>query len=260
MTWKLSSTTNPASDEPAVGADQPSRRWPRRPSAPQAPERDDDDVSPSEPESDIAQERGRVTRGRRLGSLALACVSLALVPLVVISSAPARANARSLPAAPQHATTPINEYRPRPDAPLVRTAPTTAPKRHQLTRTVQARPRTAVMEPQPITISVAGVATGEQGQAAVNRCAGPVEVLWSAYGYANDIIQHNYCGGAWMAYIRPGTHIRIVGGTQPGLYVANGQRRVAPWGSTIAVMAGIGDLAVQTCVGHDLVYVGLTRV
>lgn len=135
----------------------------------------------------------------------------------------------------------------------------THPARAQSVRPASATVRRGSVAT-PVVIRVAGVASGADGQAAVDRCAGPVEVLWSAYGYANDIIQHNYCGGAWMAFIRPGLEIRIVGGTQPGLYVANGQRRVAPKDSTIAVMAGIGDLALQTCQGRDLVYTGLSRI
>ena len=111
----------------------------------------------------------------------------------------------------------------------------------------------------PAVIRVVEVTSAANGQAAVDRCMGPVEVLYTPFGYPNDIVEHDYCGGAWFLSLTPGTRIRVVGGTQPGLYVVNGRRRVVPWGSTIAAMHGLGALVLQTCQGHSMVFIGLSR-
>lgn len=87
-----------------------------------------------------------------------------------------------------------------------------------------------------------------------------MEARYDAFGYPNDIVEHNYCGGSWFAGLQRGTVVRVIGGTQPGLYVVNGRRFYTPKTGTIAGTKGLGDLMVQTCISHtEMVYVGLTR-
>lgn len=202
---------------------------------------------------------------RHWGTPAALLSTLAVSVALVVSTAPEQAVAHSQVTPPQAVPKPARtlnaDVRPRPTA-------------HHVQRAVQERLHPAVRlhaqhaspipvsapRPGPITINVAAVSTAAEAQAAVNRCAGPVEVLYRNWGYADDIVQHNFCGGAWMAFIRPGTRIQIMGGTRPGLYVANGHRRLVPKGSGVAFLAGIGDLALQTCEGDRLAIVGLTRL
>lgn len=110
-----------------------------------------------------------------------------------------------------------------------------------------------------VVVHVVEVTSASNGQAAVDRCRGPVEVLYASYGYPNAIVEHDYCGGAWFASLATGTRVRVVSGTQPGLYEVNGRRRVVPKGSTIAAMYGLGVLVLQTCRGDNLVFIGLSR-
>lgn len=112
----------------------------------------------------------------------------------------------------------------------------------------------------PILVRVVDVSDAAHGQAAVDRCAGPVEVLYSPYDLPNDIVQHDYCGGAWFATLSRGTRIRIIGGTQPGLYEVNGRRRTVPKGMKVYFLRNLGSLVLQTCRGDDLVATGLTRI
>lgn len=110
-----------------------------------------------------------------------------------------------------------------------------------------------------VVIHVITVTSAADAQSQMNRCAGPVEIDYSPWGLPNDIAQHNYCGGAWFASLATGTHVTIVGGAHPGTYVV-GQKRYVSHGQDVSVLRGIGDLALQTCVGGDqMAYVGLNR-
>ena len=197
------------------------------------------------------------SRLRRCGVRTALVATLAVTVALTVGTAPEQAGARAGVTPPQ--ATP---------KPAVTLSPVVHPRRvaHRAPTTASAQPRTLAHPPvrhqalTPITVHVVEVATAAEGQAAVNRCAGPVEVQYGHWGYPNDIIQHDYCGGAWMAFIRPGTKIHIVGGTEPGLYVANGNRRLVPKNARVSFLAGIGDMALQTCEGDHLALIGLTRI
>jgi hypothetical protein len=121
--------------------------------------------------------------------------------------------------------------------------------------------RPPVATPGPVVIRVITVSSVANAQSEVNRCAGPVEVNYSSYGLPNDIVQHNYCGGSRFASLATGTHVTIIGGAHPGTYVVNANKRYIYHGQNVGVLAGIGDLALQTCVdGGKMAFVGLTRV
>lgn len=202
------------------------------------------------------------SRLRRWSTRAALVTALAVVVGVVVGTAPEQASAHARMALPQVAPKPARTLSPVAHARVVHhaRAMARAPKASRVRPRPVARLHAQRTVSTPITINVAEVATAADGQAAVNRCAGPVEVLYGRWGYPDDIIQHDYCGGAWMAFIRPGTRIQIVGGTRPGLYVANGNRRLVPKNSRVSFLAGIGDLALQTCDGNQLALIGLTRV
>lgn len=197
------------------------------------------------------------SRARRWGVRATLVTIVAILVAVVVGTLPEQASAHVRVTPPQIA--------PKPAATLhavvhSREIPRRTPHARPLPPGPSVHPHARPRGSTPITITVVEVTTAAGGQAAVNRCAGPVEVQYGRWGYPNDIIQHDYCGGAWMAFIRAGTRIRIVGGTEPGLYVANGNRRLVPKDSRVSFLQGIGDVALQTCEGSQLALIGLTRI
>lgn len=111
--------------------------------------------------------------------------------------------------------------------------------------------------PAPRILRIVAVASPEDAQLEINRCAGAVEVAWSSDPH--EIAEHDFCGGAWFASVAAGTAVEVVGGTRPGLYVANGNRQMLPKGADSSALDGLGDLVLQTCDGDSLIVIGLSR-
>lgn len=122
---------------------------------------------------------------------------------------------------------------------------------------VQAAPSRSAVAPSGATIRVVAVTNPDDAQAAADTCRGPIEILWP--GLPAEIAQHDYCGGAWFNSVVAGQRIRVVGGTMPGTYVVNGRRLVVSHGTSASALAGLGSLVLQTCVGSQMVLVGLDR-
>lgn len=116
-----------------------------------------------------------------------------------------------------------------------------------------------------LVVRVAAVTTPSTMQAAIDRCQGPVAIDWSAdpsrWGtHPMEIAEHDYCGGWAFTSVRTGSEVRVLGGGLSGLYVVNGQRRFVPTGASASELDGVGDIALQTCVGNGMILVGLDRI
>ncbi|MGN6162821.1 MAG: hypothetical protein ACTHOG_14110, partial [Marmoricola sp.] len=111
---------------------------------------------------------------------------------------------------------------------------------------------------QALHIHVVAAVPISQGQAAVNRCAGPVMITYP--GATPQIVQHDYCGGTWVLGLRPGQRV-VLTGSAAGTYVV-GARRVISLDSNVTAVNGLGDLVAQTCIAgtHSAQLVGLVRV
>ena len=126
-----------------------------------------------------------------------------------------------------------------------------APRTPARTPARTQRPTTGVV------IRVTAVTNPNDAQAAADACRGPIEILWP--GLPTEIAQHDYCGGAWFDSVTTGERIEVSGGTMPGLFVVNGRRRVVNHGTSASILSGLGDLVLQTCVGSQMILVGLDR-
>jgi len=130
----------------------------------------------------------------------------------------------------------------------------------------RSAPRPPAPEPAPaLTIRIAELATPATMQTAIDACRGPVEIDWNAdplrWGlHPNEIAEHDYCGGARFPALTTGERVKVIGGTVGGLYVVNGHRRYALPGAPAEQLDGIGDIALQTCLPHGLVLIGLDRI
>lgn len=107
------------------------------------------------------------------------------------------------------------------------------------------------------SIRIAAVAGPRTMQRMLDRCIGAIQINWS--GHAPEIARHNYCGGSWYAGVRTGELITVHGGSLWGTYRVGAHRTVGKGAST-RVLDGLGDVVLQTCVGHHLELVGLHRV
>lgn len=123
-----------------------------------------------------------------------------------------------------------------------------------------------VPQPTPdLVIRIATVATPDTMQEAINACQGPVEIDWARepwrWGlHPSEIAEHDYCGGSSFRALTTGQRVQVIGGDLGGFYVVDGNRRYAAAGSSAALLDGIGDIAVQTCVPGGVILIGLERV
>jgi hypothetical protein len=186
-------------------------------------------------------------RKRVLVLVAVAAVMIGFTATTATGKADRRPTAAATTSAPRHPAVVRHQVRL-----TVRVATSRSTQRAAVSA-VAAAPEPASQA----TIYVSAVTNPSTAQAAANACRGPIEILWP--GLPAPIAQHDYCGGAWFNSVTTGERIKVVGGTMPGMYVANGRRLMVGKGTSSSVLSGLGTLVLQTCVGNQMVLVGLDR-
>lgn len=210
-------------------------------------------------------------RKARSGALLLALAVLSIlggvIALITASAGLSEASAEEPRAAvlqPQVTLTP----RPQPVAiptamggPVVEARTEPAGEREQSTSRDDEREETAPVRTggaRTRYIHIVATATPATMQGKLDRCMGAIQINWSSH--SPEIAQHDYCGGAWYAGVRPGEIIKVSGGSLAGTYRVTDNHRYVRKGAPASSIDGLGDVVLQTCVGNRLSLVGLDRI
>lgn len=185
--------------------------------------------------------------------------SAAVLPAPTLAQEPPKVHPTVAPSAPVSvppvpSPSPVIQTPPPPPPPPPAPKPTPKPRPAVV---VPAAPAAPPAPAGPHYIHISEVTDSGGAQSAIDACQGPVEVTWPSD--PTEIAQHNYCGGAWFTSLTGGDEVIVSGGTVAGTYVVNGARRYAAKGSSSSTLDGLGDLVLQTCVGNQLVLIGLSR-
>lgn len=98
-------------------------------------------------------------------------------------------------------------------------------------------------------------------QGAINQCRGGVATDTDGFGSPWLIVEHDYCGGAWVLPVRKGDRLKVRNGALAGVWKATGRTRIIGHNAPVTTTRGLGYLVVQTCIPHTnkIKLVGFSR-